>query len=215
MNIVAHEVQFGTHTFILNNQRSMFWPKHETLILSDLHLGKTAHLRKNGFAIPSYTHTQDIERLSALIEHYKAQQLVIVGDMIHAKNNKEVVDWKQFCDQHSYLRVVLIKGNHDRLSNTFLHDLGVHKIEDHWLFDGISFVHEPTSESNYPTISGHIHPGIQIKLLKNSRKSFPCFVLHNNVFILPAFSLFTGLDINTLNKSAKFYAFHSEGFFCL
>ncbi|MBA5791594.1 ligase-associated DNA damage response endonuclease PdeM [Flavobacterium sp. xlx-214] len=215
MNIVAHEVQFGSHTFILNNQRSMFWPKHQTLILSDLHLGKTAHLRKNGFAIPSYTHTHDIQRLSALIEHYKVQQLVIVGDMIHAKNNNEVIAWKQFCEQHAHVRIVLIKGNHDRLSNTFLHDLGVHRIEESWLFDGVFFVHEPTSENEHPTISGHIHPGVQVHLLKNSRKSYPCFALHNNVLILPAFSLFTGLDIKTLDKNAKFYAFHPEGFFCL
>lgn len=215
MNVVEHEIQFGAHTFLLNNQRSMFWAKQHTLILSDLHLGKTAHLRKNGFAIPSYTHTHDLERLSQLVTYYKAEQLVIVGDMIHAKNNKEVLEWKQFCKQHPHLHIILIKGNHDRLSNTFLHELGVHQIEDCWLFDGIAFVHEPTLDVDYPIISGHLHPGVQIEFLKSSRKSFPCFAVQKNVLILPAFSLFTGLDTKTLDTTAKYFAFHSEGFFFL
>ena len=120
MNIVEHKVTFGKHDFILNNQRSMFWPKHQMLILSDLHLGKTAHLRKNGFAIPSYTHTHDLERLSQLVTYYKAEQLVIVGDMIHAKNNKEVLEWKQFCKQHPHLHIILIKGNHEELASDLI-----------------------------------------------------------------------------------------------
>lgn len=213
MNIVEHKVTFGKHDFILNNQRSMFWPKHQMLILSDLHLGKTAHLRKNGFAIPSYTHSHDIQRLSELIQYYQAQQLIIVGDMIHAKNNKEVMAWKEFQHENSDLKMILIKGNHDRLSNAFLYDLGVHQIENSFLFDGILFVHEPISEIEHSTISGHIHPGVQVNLLKNNRKSFPCFALHQNILILPAFSLFTGLDTKSLDKNTKYFAFHSEGFF--
>ena len=55
----------------LNQYRSIFGTKKNP-ILSDLHLGKTAHFRKNGIAfLPNGVIEKDLENLQKLIEHYE------------------------------------------------------------------------------------------------------------------------------------------------
>jgi metallophosphoesterase superfamily enzyme len=54
------------------------------LILSDLHLGKTAHFRKNGIPLPANIILEDLKRLSILIDHFKPEKIIVVGDFLHA-----------------------------------------------------------------------------------------------------------------------------------
>lgn len=215
MNWIEQSMIFAGETFVLNNQRSMYWPKYQRLILSDLHLGKSAHFRKHGFAIPNILHQNDLYRLQQLIHHYQPKQLIIVGDFLHAGENKEVFDWNKYIQQYPDLQVILIKGNHDKLTDEFFQKLHIHSIYTQWIVNGICFTHQPHTVTDIPTISGHYHPGIQLTLLKNSRKSFPCFAIEDNQLILPAFSQFTGLDTKLLKKNGKYFGFHSKGFFCV
>ena len=213
MNLIEQPVCFAGNDLLLNNQRSIYWQAQNALIFSDLHSGKSAHFRKHGMAIPSYLHYSDLERLQLLIQHYQPKQIIIVGDLIHAASNKEVIDLKRITTTFSTIDFHLIKGNHDRISEKLIKDLGITSVTEKLILDTIQFVHEPISNINQPTISGHIHPGIQIPLLKNSRKKLPCFVVQPSQIILPAFSKLTGLDIGTTFEEATFYGFHEEGFF--
>jgi DNA ligase-associated metallophosphoesterase len=213
MNLIEQPVCFAGNDLLLNNQRSIYWQAQNALIFSDLHSGKSAHFRKHGMAIPSYLHYSDLERLQFLIQHYQPKKIIIVGDLVHAAGNKEVIDFKRLTSTFSTIDFHLIKGNHDRISEKLIKDLGIASVTENLVIDTIQFVHEPNSNNNIPTISGHIHPGIQIPLLKNSRKNLPCFVVQSSQIILPAFSKFTGLDIKTTFKDANFYGFHEEGFF--
>ncbi len=213
MNLIEQPICFAGNDLLLNNQRSIYWQAQNALILSDLHSGKSAHFRKHGMAIPSYLHYSDLERLQFLIQHYQPKKIIIVGDLVHAAGNKEVIDFKRLTSTFSTIDFHLIKGNHDRISEKLIKDLGIASVTENLVIDTIQFVHEPNSNNNIPTISGHIHPGIQIPLLKNSRKNLPCFVVQSSQIILPAFSKFTGLDIKTTFKDANFYGFHEEGFF--
>ncbi len=213
MNLIEQPICFAGNDLLLNNQRSIYWQAQNALILSDLHSGKSAHFRKHGMAIPSYLHYSDLERLQFLIQHYQPKKIIIVGDLVHAATNKEVIDFKRLTSTFSTIDFHLIKGNHDRISEKLIKDLGIASVTENLVIDTIQFVHEPNSNNNIPTISGHIHPGIQIPLLKNSRKNLPCFVVQSSQIILPAFSKFTGLDIKTTFKDANFYGFHEEGFF--
>ncbi len=213
MNLIEQPICFAGNDLLLNNQRSIYWQAQNALIFSDLHSGKSAHFRKHGMAIPSYLHYSDLERLQFLIQHYQPKKIIIVGDLVHAATNKEVIDFKRLTSTFSTIDFHLIKGNHDRISEKLIKDLGIASVTENLVIDTIQFVHEPNSNNNIPTISGHIHPGIQIPLLKNSRKNLPCFVVQSSQIILPAFSKFTGLDIKTTFKDANFYGFHEEGFF--
>ena len=71
MVIVSKEVQFKDAILEVTNQRVLYWGAKESLILSDLHIGKAAHFQKSGIPIPKDVLTTDLERLKQLILHFK------------------------------------------------------------------------------------------------------------------------------------------------
>ena len=76
---LSHKI-FG-QTFLLSAQRTIFWEEEKTLILSDLHLGKSGHFRKSGIAIPQNLYKEDLFRLLNEIQFFRPKQLIIVGDL--------------------------------------------------------------------------------------------------------------------------------------
>jgi len=94
MNIKKKEITIAQQHFTLTNQSALFWKEHSTLVISDLHLGKTAHFRKNGIALPVDLIKEDLKRLRDLIIHFDAEQLLIVGDFLHAGKNSEIEIFK-------------------------------------------------------------------------------------------------------------------------
>lgn len=105
------------NTFWLLAQRAVYWEEQKTIILADLHLGKTGHFRKEGIAVPQGVYKDDLHRLFNIIQQYKPQQLIIAGDMFHSRMNKEVDLFTRWRRDISQLPIRLIKGNHDILHN--------------------------------------------------------------------------------------------------
>ena len=94
MNITTKDITIKDDIFTLTNQRALFWKKEKALIFSDLHIGKTAHFRKNGIALANHIMKNDLERLSILIENFQPEKFIIVGDLLLAGNNSDV---DEFC----------------------------------------------------------------------------------------------------------------------
>lgn len=211
MTIIEQSIVFGKETFILTNQRAVFWPAQNALLLSDLHLGKAAHFRKNGIALPTQVSVQDIQRLKSLVDHYRVTQVIVVGDLLHAGANTELKLLKELIHQYTGTKFILIKGNHDRFPDYELLDMGIHHIHPALHLDGIELIHQlPVSKGLF--ITGHIHPGVSLQFPDKKRLRLPCYVLTSNQLILPAFSLFTGLDTRVIEQ-AVYYAFYGEGIF--
>lgn len=214
MKLIEQNITVQGESILLTNQAALFRERHQALILSDLHLGKAAHFRKHGIALPVQLALQDLERLDTLIHHYAAEQVIIVGDLIHAGANKEVPLFSALTHRHRQVRFTLIRGNHDRMSPDQLEAIGIPEIYDELTLDGITFTHDPVQDHPAPfVISGHIHPGVDIQFHNKQRKRFPCYVVTQKQLILPAFSRFTGLDTGRIPKGASCYAFHAEGIF--
>ncbi|QOW10495.1 ligase-associated DNA damage response endonuclease PdeM [Kaistella flava (ex Peng et al. 2021)] len=188
------EKTIQNQTLVFTNQRALFWAEQKALIISDLHIGKTAYFRKNGIPIPSDILAKDLERLSILIENFSAEQLFIVGDFLHAGKNKDFEIFEEWRLRNKHLEIILIKGNHDIKKSDFLHDLDITIIEDSLCIKPFTFIHEPQDSENQFSISGHLHPGVTVKLEKRKSVRLPCFRVSDNQLILPAFSEFTGLD---------------------
>lgn len=214
MKIVEQTIVFAGNQLQLNNQRSIYWKEENALIFSDVHSGKSAHFRKHGMAIPSYLHSTDFTNIQILIDYYSPIKIIIVGDLIHASNNKEVIELKKLTTVNNHITFILVKGNHDRFSDELFYNLGITVVTKKLQLKNITFVHEAEKENEAYAISGHIHPGIQIPMLKKVKKKFPCFVVQSKQIILPAFSKFTGLDTTKFEK-AIYYGFHDLGFFTI
>lgn len=212
MKLSEYPLSFGGQELLLNNQRAVYWLQEKVLILSDLHLGKAAHFRKHGIALPTTVSEHDLFRLQQLLVHYQPGQVIIVGDLIHAGANKEVESFRDLTLQFPQTCFSLIRGNHDKYTAKKLNELGIAHCHDLLQLQNIHFSHYPV-QNEVPTISGHIHPGVRIRMPDRKYLKFPCFALTGNLLILPAFSLFTGLDTCSLPENTVCYAIHEEGIF--
>ncbi|WP_342332079.1 ligase-associated DNA damage response endonuclease PdeM [Pedobacter sp. FW305-3-2-15-E-R2A2] len=197
---------------ILSKERSIYWAAQKMLIISDLHIGKSAHFRKHGIQVPSGIGESDLQRLARLIDLYDPQTLLITGDMFHHKSNTEVTVFSQWRKEFSKLKFQLIKGNHDKLSPVEYASLDIELIQKELICGPFRFIHEkPESTDTTYTISGHIHPGVTLYGKARQRLNFPCFYFGENYAVLPAFSAFTGLSRIQPQKNDRFYAITPSG----
>lgn len=206
MNVQTKKIKIRQETFTLTNQRALFWEEQKALILSDLHIGKTAHFRKNGIALANQIMKNDLERLSILIEYFKPEKFIVVGDLLHAGDNSDVDEFCTWRNQYSDLEFHLIEGNHDRISKKLESKLCLNFKSELMEVEDFMLIHDFEKKHRKFQITGHIHPGLVINSAVKKIK-LPCFVVTENQLLLPAFSEFTGLDTKNLPKKGRFYVF--------
>ncbi|WP_343532263.1 ligase-associated DNA damage response endonuclease PdeM [Pedobacter sp.] len=181
---------------ILDKERAIYLPKEQLLTISDLHLGKAAHFRKAGLAVPNSVSQNDLNRLAKLIERYHPKQLLINGDMFHSNYNSEIDEFAKWKEEFIEIEFILVKGNHDKQAKEVYKNLAIEVYEPNYQTDKFCFIHDMAHcKSNLYDISGHIHPGVSIYNKVKQRLKFPCFYFGENDAILPAFSNFTGLQL--------------------
>ncbi len=195
MNIATKTIVRKNQELELTNQRALFWRDRNMLVLSDLHIGKTAHFRKSGIPISSEVLENDLMRLDQLIEHFNPSKLMVVGDLFHAELNQDVLRFRQWARENDKIQIILIKGNHDRQSFEFYEGLNIKVFSETLTISPFTFSH---FSRHFPddvfSITGHTHPGITIKGKGKQRIKLPCFQITEQQLVLPAFSLFTGLN---------------------
>jgi DNA ligase-associated metallophosphoesterase len=196
--------------FWLSPERCIFWEEAQTLILSDTHFGKTGHFRKNGIAVPQQVFKEDLQRLLHQVMHFKPQQLIVVGDLFHSTENKELelfLKWRKDIGQTS---MILVKGNHDILHQSWYANADIEVKEGIYPVGAFDFVHDPAAYEEAKTgryfFSGHIHPGVSLKGTAKQSLQFPCFFFGKEACILPAFSRFSGLKMMRSKKTDSVYA---------
>ncbi|WP_205514247.1 ligase-associated DNA damage response endonuclease PdeM [Longitalea arenae] len=182
----------------LSAHRCVFWEEEKALIVSDLHFGKTGHFRKSGIAVPQAVYKEDLQRLVHLLQYFQPRQLIVVGDLIHSDQNKELELFQRWRHDFPDLPVHLIKGNHDILHSNWYRQCNIHVADDELQLGRFRFRHDIDSvapDSAAYFFSGHIHPGIRIKGVAKQSLSFPCFYFAKQFCVLPAFSRFTGIAL--------------------
>ncbi len=137
----VHHTIYG-NTFWLLAQKALYWEEQKTVILSDLHLGKTGHFRKEGIAVPQGVYKNDLHRLFDIIQQYKPDQLIIAGDMFHSKMNREVDLFTRWRKDVSQLYIHLIKGNHDILHDDNYAQADIKVTDCSFAMERFCFVHD-------------------------------------------------------------------------
>lgn len=190
------KISIREEEIILDKERAIYLPNEQLLAISDLHLGKAAHFRKAGLAVPNSVSQNDLQRLTSLIEKHHPKQLLINGDMFHSDYNTEIDEFARWKETFSNINFILVKGNHDKQSEEIYKNLAVEVHEPNYPTDKFCFIHDVANcKSNLYAISGHIHPGISIYNKAKQRLKFPCFYFGEHYAILPAFCNFTGLQL--------------------
>jgi DNA ligase-associated metallophosphoesterase len=192
---------------ILSKERAIYWPAKKMLIISDLHIGKSAHFRKHGVPVPDTVGRTDLGRLENLMKDFEPETLLVTGDMFHNKVNSDAQAFLEWRTSFKDLKVVLIKGNHDALRKEDYQALGIEVHQKELLCFPFRFIHDKPKEfDEYYNISGHIHPGVVIYGRARQRLKFPCFYFSETCAVLPAFSVFTGLSMIKPEEGDQFYA---------
>lgn len=184
------KIKINNETFILHCNGAVFWEEKNTIIISDVHLGKVTHFRKHGIAIPQNAISENFRKITEVLDYFNPDKIIFLGDLFHSTKNAEwdlFENWVLDNNHETYL----ITGNHDIIDETHYRKIGVIVIEmleiDHFFF-----THHPTEKENSFNFSGHIHPGILLRGLGLQSLRLPCFFHKPNQMILPAFGEFTG-----------------------
>ncbi|WP_165784692.1 ligase-associated DNA damage response endonuclease PdeM [Solitalea longa] len=196
-------------TLQLLPQKALFWVEEQTLLISDLHIGKIAHFRKAGYAVPSNSIQQNFERLNQLMAFCNPKRIYFIGDLFHSDINHE---WELFLNwrkQFLAIDMQIILGNHDRLPSNFNEDFKITVHQTTIKVGPFTLAHQPVkSFSNVDeyVISGHIHPVVKITGKANQAIKLPCFIIGKQQAILPGFGYFTGGHALKTTSTDKIFA---------
>ena len=96
-------------------EKAIYIEDLRSLLVSDVHLGKSETFQSRGIPIPNTLNQVTLDRLQTLCHDLEPETLFILGDLFHSKFAlvDEVLDsWSDFLNT-SLADVKLIVGNHD------------------------------------------------------------------------------------------------------
>lgn len=182
---------------VLLPERALLLPDYATLVVADWHLGKASHFRKAGIFMPMPAVDTDTDRLQGLLANHRIETLVLLGDLFHSDLNSEWLAFQRFRASNPAVHFVLTRGNHDILPAQLFRQAGVEVMPSYIVGRHIQCTHTP--EESLPegmlNVAGHIHPGCLIPARGRQAYRLPCFHLHRQTLLLPAFGRLTGLHI--------------------
>ncbi|MEZ4706356.1 MAG: ligase-associated DNA damage response endonuclease PdeM [Caldilineaceae bacterium] len=180
-------------------QRALFWPRMQTLFITDPHWGKGETFRQSGIPIPPGGTLGDLARLTELLAATRAQQLIVLGDFFHTRHSRapHIIDalytWRE---AHRTLEIVLVRGNHDRHAGAPPPKLNITSVAAGYSVWPFICHHEPIDDmAKKPgayILAGHLHPVYTLRDRDGSQVRLPCFHFGRRQAILPAFASFSG-----------------------
>jgi uncharacterized protein len=176
-------------------ERALWWPQGRTLFIADLHMGKAASYRALGQPVPGGTTQENLDRLSALVARHAPQQMVFLGDFLHAAAARTtgvmaaLAQWRQ---QHAAVAMTLVCGNHDSRAGDPPAALQIEVVDEPYLQGPFALCHHPQLHATHFVLAGHVHPVCLLSGRGRDSLRMPCFVVQAGQAVLPAFGEFTG-----------------------
>ena len=177
-------------------QHAAYWERKRTLLVADAHIGKAATFRAVGIPVPRGTTRGTLDRLSSAIAATSAARVVFLGDLLHAREGRDVrtletlVEWRR---SWAGVEMVLVRGNHDRGAGDPPPEADIGCVSPPLWADPLLFSHHPHADVRGHVIAGHLHPAAVLLGTARQRERLPCFWLRADVSVLPAFGDFTGV----------------------
>lgn len=204
MTIITHG---GTRLHLLP-EKAIYLEQSCTLLVADVHLGKSEAFQARGIPIPSDVNYRTLDRLRALCTTQPVEQLIILGDLFHSRvalSTGVMAAWSEFL--HAIAAdVILIVGNHDRPLVRALASLPITCHLGDLQLNSLLLSHDPHPSPSYLNLCGHIHPCLRLKTGMDNLR-LPCFHFDRcqNILTLPAFGEFTGgHEVTLTNKDIAY-----------
>ena len=174
--------------------KAIYWPARKMLIIADIHFGKAAAFRALGVPVPRGTTTQNLLALDTLLASYACEEIVFLGDFLHARaahaaaTVAAMLAWRA---RHRDVRLTVVRGNHDAHAGDPAAALGIRMVDEPYSVGKLSFCHHPDTAAPGYVLAGHVHPVYHLRADGDGLR-LPCFLLGPSHAILPAFGAFTG-----------------------
>lgn len=201
MNLTRLQVVPGVW---IDARRAAWLERERVLAVADLHLGYAWAHRHAGNLLPIPAREETRERLVELVESYAPRELVLLGDIVHRALPVEPLraELRSLCEAvGGHATLCLIAGNHDANLAPLLRDCGVEaELRTELRAGPHLFVHGDAGEATALAqlaethkrgglvIIGHEHPAISISDGVATSVKCPCFLVHPELIVLPAFS---------------------------
>lgn len=186
---------FGLRLQLLED-KALYLPAVDALLVSDVHLGKAETFQSFGIPIASQINDENLDRLRSLINQTNPKTLFILGDLFHSQKSlvpEVLVSWDTFL-RETAAAVCLIVGNHDRRVISALPPMAMDCQVDAVNIGPVLLSHEPEiKHGSTLNICGHIHPVLKLRSHTDGLR-LPCFFIERNQkrLTLPSFGEFTG-----------------------
>jgi len=184
---MTQRLTFAGQDFEARPSGALWWPDRQTLIVADLHLGKSARMAARGGALlPPHETGDTLARLEAEVAALPARRVISLGDAFEdagapgALRDEENARLRALAQGRDWL---WITGNHDARAVP-----GFGTVQGERVEGGLVLRHIAGSgDTPGPDISGHYHPKARL-----AGRSRPAFLIGARHLILPAFGSYTG-----------------------
>ncbi len=180
--------------------------KSRSLVLADLHWGKSAAFRARGVPVPEGDDEKDRLRIVALAKSCGAEEIIVAGDMFHAASgmSAELQEMLEIFLADLGMPFHLVIGNHDRKLSRLPATLATAAMIDR---SGVRMVHDPADvgEGEMFHLAGHWHPVVKIRDGVSGSLRVRAFVMRGNLLVLPAFGSFTGGAVIRAEKGDRIF----------
>lgn len=172
-------------------EKAIHWPRHEALVIADLHLGKTEHFRRNGLGVP-HLEVRENARLEGLIAAHKPKVVYLLGDLFHSSYNNAWLGFEGLLNRWPFTQFVLVAGNHDILDAQHYAHPNL-QVVPRLVVEPFELVHDPADATGTKFfLAGHLHPVVHLSGKAKQRLRLPAFIFGKTGGYLPAFGAFTG-----------------------
>lgn len=181
--------------------RAAYLPGPETLVLSDLHLGKDA---ASNVDLPLGEHADITERVGTLVDAFDPGTVVVAGDLLHSfdalpRGVVESVGAIERAAAAAGADLVVTPGNHDSLlGQVWTGATADEHAAGDWV---VAHGHEAPEGDAAGYVVGHDHPTISVE---GQRR--PCYLWGPgayrgaDVLVLPSFTkLAAGVEVNEMH----------------
>jgi DNA ligase-associated metallophosphoesterase len=142
--------------------RAVWWPEAGTLFVADVHLGKSESFSALGVPVPRGPTAATLDRLAALIDACGATRLVVLGDLLHARQAQAPATiglLRRWRERHARLHCLLVRGNHDDHAGDPPDELGIEMVTEGERLGPFSLCHLPCESDDLPSADASAAPG--------------------------------------------------------
>jgi DNA ligase-associated metallophosphoesterase len=198
---MAMDIEFHQKQIYLLPTGGLYIPEENTLVVADLHLGKGVQLQDQGTPFIPQLDTQTVQKLLSDLRSYSPKLCIVCGDLIHARTRHlaDHLKWFESCIADVETKFVLTLGNHDSSDLQRL----IPRFDCVNQYDLAGLVCAHYRLISRASISGHIHPGVQLKKGR-IRQYYKAFAVDEISIILPSYGTYTGAFCR-MDPSKKYY----------